>query len=267
MPSKNVRGTGNERIAARSLNRLFFECPLAPVEPAIGSQVGPVHVVAAMMQGLAVMPYFSLVSLAIPIRVGQLPDVRWCADVERPVVPQRSFRKHHPVGKHDALVKPSISIRVFQPHNAVRPRLQLNLRKVVRAAGVGDIQPALLVEISTDRTINERRSGDALDFHVVRKCKANGFCTVGLNDVPTVSLAPRRSGAAEGSGRQRLDFDVAKKHLGLLRLKQDPTRGQRNPFVVLMLLQLRKAVDDMTVDDVHSIIAAHHHDFHGVPSV
>ena len=60
----------------------------------------------------------------------------------------------------------------------MRPVGELLFDPVVRARGVGDIQPALVVEVRNDGAIDERRAGDALDR------EAGGHGSVGRKAEP-----------------------------------------------------------------------------------
>ena len=84
-------------------------------------------------------------------------------DVERAVEPHRSLGEHHLVGEDSPLVEFAVAVAVFQPHDPVRLFLELFLDIVVGAGGIGDIQPALVVERGGDRPVDQRRTGDPLD--------------------------------------------------------------------------------------------------------
>ena len=114
------------------------------------------QVVRAAGQRLALEPLLALVGDAVAIGIGQLPDARRRRDVERSIEPHRPFRQHHLVGEDDALVETAVAVRVFQPDDSVRLVGQLLLDVVVRAGGVGDIQPALS---SKSATIGRSTSG------------------------------------------------------------------------------------------------------------
>ena len=110
----------DERRLAGPLIGLLREGALAPVNPAVGSEVRPVQVVGAAGQRLALEPFDTLVRDAVAVGVGQLPDARRRSDVERSGVPHRTFGEHHLVGEDRALVEPAVAIRVFQPKDPVR---------------------------------------------------------------------------------------------------------------------------------------------------
>ena len=67
--------------------------PLRPVDPAIGSEVGPVEIVRAASERLALKPLLAAVRDAVAVGVRQLPDARRRRDIERSVEPQRALRE------------------------------------------------------------------------------------------------------------------------------------------------------------------------------
>ena len=84
--AEDVGRAGDERRLARPLVGLLGERPFAPVDPAVGAEIGPVQVVGAAGQRLALEPLDALVGDAVAIGVGQFPDARRRGDIERAVV-------------------------------------------------------------------------------------------------------------------------------------------------------------------------------------
>ena len=167
-PSKDVRCARDKCLATGERVSLFFEGTLAPVNPAIGSDVGTMQVIGTAIQGLAVEPDLAFVSHPVVIGVRQLPDLWRCTDVDRPLMPGAAFREHHAIRKHDALVEDPVAIDVFQPEDAVRLVLQLDLDRIVGTAGVSNIEPAAVIKVGADRAANKWRSGDWLDCETIR---------------------------------------------------------------------------------------------------
>ena len=187
----------DERRLARPLVGLLGERPLAPVDPAVGPEIRAMQVVGAAGERLALEPLDSLVGHAVAVGIRQLPDARRRGDVERAAVPHRSFGEHHLVGEDGLLVEFSVAVGVFQPDNPMRLLRKLLLDVVVGAGGIGDIEPALVVERGGDRSVDERRPGDPLD----RK-------SVGKHEHAAVELDLARMA---GAGESRQDHEDAGK--------------------------------------------------------
>ena len=165
--AEDVRRLGDKGRASRPLVGLFGERPLAPVDPAVGPEIGPVQVVGAAGERLALEPLLAAVGHAVAVGIGQLPDARRRRDVERAREPQRSLGKHHLVGEDGPLVEPAVAVAILEPEDPVRLVLELHGRLVVRARRLGDVEPALLVEVGHDRPVDERRPGGELDGEAV----------------------------------------------------------------------------------------------------
>ena len=142
---------------------LLGERALAPVDEPVRPAIRPVQIVRATRQRLAVEPRLALVRDAVAIRVGELQNLRRRGNVERAAKPHRAFGKHQPVGENCALIETPVAIAVREPHDAMRLVGELLVGLVVRAAGVGNVEPPLLIEIAGDRAIDEWRAGD--EFH------------------------------------------------------------------------------------------------------
>ena len=93
-----------------------------------------------------------------------------------------------------ALVERAVAVGVFQPHDAVRPLLELLFDRVVRAGRFGDVEPALIVERGDDGPLDQRRAGDELDGEAVRhgRRRRGDFRSVGDR---------RRGDDANGNGK------------------------------------------------------------------
>src|SRR5207244_13335548 len=83
------------------------------------------------------------------------------------VVRETCLRDHHLVGEHYRLVEPSVSIRVFQTHDAVGWVRKLLVRLLVRAGVIRDVEPALVIETGADRPLHQRWAGDELDLKTI----------------------------------------------------------------------------------------------------
>ena len=68
------------------------------------------------------------------------------------------------VGEDGRLVEMAVAVGVFQPDDAVRLLGELLLDRVVGAGRIGDVEPALFVEVGDDGPIDQRRPGDQLDL-------------------------------------------------------------------------------------------------------
>jgi hypothetical protein len=111
----------------------------------------------------ALKPFDAFIRDAVIVRVGELPDARRRGDVQRPVQELRAFRKHHPVGEHCAPVEFAVAILVLEPHDAMRPLLQLLFHLVVRPRRLGNVQPALVIERRHNWPLGHRRTRHELD--------------------------------------------------------------------------------------------------------
>ena len=127
--AEDVRGLGDERRLAGPLVGLLGERPLAPVDPAVGAEVGAVQVVGAAGERLALEPLDALVGHAVAVGVGQLPDARRRRR-------RRASRRSHIVpsgniiwsAKTVLLVEPAVAVGVLEPDDPVRLLRELLLR-------------------------------------------------------------------------------------------------------------------------------------------
>src|SRR5439155_3775599 len=104
---------------------------------------------------------------AVTVSVGEFPDARRTGDVNGSVVPETALREHYFVGKHDRFVEPSVAVCVFQTHDVVRWVRKLLVGLLVRAGGICDVEPALVIETGADRPLHQRWAGDELDLKAV----------------------------------------------------------------------------------------------------
>ncbi len=169
--AKDVRCPRHKRRPTRPRMRLLREGPLGPVDPAVGPEIGSVQIVGAPGQRLSLEPLLAPIGDAVAIRVSEFPDARRRGDIERAVEPHRSFGKHHAIGKHHARVEAAVAVRVFEAHDPMRSIGELLFNAIVRAGGIGDVQPSVVVEVRHHRPVDERRSGDALDREAGRQPK------------------------------------------------------------------------------------------------
>ena len=61
------------------------------------------------------------------------------------------------------LVELAVAVGVFEPHDAVRLLFELLFDLLVRAGRIGDVEPALVVEVGDDRPVDQRRPGGQFD--------------------------------------------------------------------------------------------------------
>ena len=132
-PAKDVRSACHQRRLARAFVGLLGERAFGPIDPAVGTEVGPVEVVRAVGQRLSLKPLFASIGHAVSIGIRQFPDARRRRDIQGPVKPHRAFGKHHLVGEDDARVEPAIAVPVFEPDDPMRLVSQLLFNVVVRS--------------------------------------------------------------------------------------------------------------------------------------
>ena len=216
-PSKDMRGTRDQRRLSGPLVRLLGERALGPVDPAVGPEVRPMQVVGAPREGLAREPLLAQVRDAVVIGIGEFPDAGRSSDVKRSVEPHRALRQHHAVGEDHAGIERAVAVFVFEADDAVGAIGELLLHLVVRARGVGDVQPPPLVEVRDDGAIDQRRASDADDLEAGRhgeprlggrsalrrgpcdatqRCRENGNC-------PRRTTEPRGHWRARAATRRR----------------------------------------------------------------
>ena len=143
---------------------LLGERALRPVDPAVGPGIRAVQIVGAAGERLSLEPFLAPIGHAVAVGIRQLPDAGRRGDVERAVEPHRAFREHHSIGEDHALVEAAVAVGVFEADNAMRALFELDLDLRVGAGGVGDVEPAPLVEVGDDRAIDEGRPGHQLDL-------------------------------------------------------------------------------------------------------
>ena len=151
---------------------LFGKGPLAPVNISVGSEIGTVKIVGTSGQCFSLKPFRALIGDSIPIRIRQFPDAGRCRNVERSVVPERSFGKHHLVGEDHAFVETSIAIGIFQTDDPMRPLDQLFINFVIGPRGICHVEATLFIEIGGNRAIHERRCRHKFDFKPIREGKS-----------------------------------------------------------------------------------------------
>ena len=67
------------------------------------------------------------------------------------------------------LVELAVAVGVLQPDDAMRLLLELHGDLLVGAGRIGDVEPALLVEVGDDGPIDQRRPGGQLDVEADRQ--------------------------------------------------------------------------------------------------
>src|SRR5215471_18209517 len=80
--AKDVRSASRKRLLAGPLICLLGECPFAPVNPGVGTEIRSMKIVGAPGTRLPIKPFDALIGGSRAFRVGQFPDDRRRADVE-----------------------------------------------------------------------------------------------------------------------------------------------------------------------------------------
>jgi len=126
-----------------------------------------VDVVGAPRQCASFDPLLALIGDAVAVGVGEPPDARRARDINGAGVPEAALREHYFVGEHDRLVEAAVAIGVFEAADAVGGIEDLFVGFFVRAGGIGDIKPALVIEAGADGSFDEGRTGDEFDIEAV----------------------------------------------------------------------------------------------------
>ena len=192
--AEDVAGAGRPAGAAGEVVALLGKGPLAPIDPAIAAEIGAMEIIGTAGEGLGVKPHLARFGDAIVIGIGEFPDLRRRRDIERAAVPQRPLRHHQPLGIDRAAVERAIAVGVLEAEDAMGRVFHLLGDGDVRAARLGDIEPAALVEVDRDGALDERRCRGDLDG-----------VAVGEGDRPGVDA--EFSGSHGGRGRQHRDHD------------------------------------------------------------
>ena len=166
--AEDVRRTGDEWRLAWAIIGLLGESPLAPVDPAVGAEIGAVQVIGATRERFTLKPLDPLIGHAIAVGIGQLPDAGGRRNVERSVVPHGSLGEHHLVGEDRPRFIAAVAVTILEPDDPVRPLGKLLLDVIVRARGIADVKPALLVESGGDGPIDQGWASHQLDRETCR---------------------------------------------------------------------------------------------------
>jgi hypothetical protein len=132
---------------------------VAPVEAAIGVELGAVDVggVAGVVE--AGDDFFPLVGDAVVVGVGEFPEAGRGADVEAAVEPAGALREGHFVGEDGGFVEGAVGVGVFEQEDPVGG-IFVELGFVpVHADGVADEESALVIEAAHDGVGDEGRGG------------------------------------------------------------------------------------------------------------
>ena len=81
----------------------------APVEKTIRAKVWTVHIVSATLDGTAVEPNGPLIRNMVAIRVGELPNVRRCSDVDGTFINEDALRKRQTLRKDSGMVEGAVA--------------------------------------------------------------------------------------------------------------------------------------------------------------
>ena len=157
---------------------LFFKGTLGPIKPAIRTNVWSVEVVGTTVKCLTVKEDFTFVSNTIVVDVREFPNLWWCTNVQRAVVPLTSLRKHHFVSKDGAFVKDAVSVGVFESQYSMWFFFKLVVYSGVRAARFGNVQASQFVKRCGDRTVDQWRASNLFDGQTI--CQSE-YLTVKLN--------------------------------------------------------------------------------------
>ncbi len=164
---EDVGGAGDKLPARGQGVFLAGESSFAPVNIAIGAEIRAVQVVGTAGERLAIKPDFLPVGLAIPVGVRKLENLRRSGDIQGAFVPHRPFREHNVFHKDSGFIKDAISICIFQTEDTMRFFLELDLYIFIGAAGVGHVQPPLVVEGGGDGTRHQIAGGGHFDHKAV----------------------------------------------------------------------------------------------------
>src|SRR5439155_9536468 len=96
-------------------------------------------------------------------------NTRRPGDIDRTAEPEAALGEHYLVREHDRFVEASVAVRVFQTHDAMGWIRKLLVGLLVRAGGIRDVKPALVIETGANRPLHQRWAGDELDLKAVGK--------------------------------------------------------------------------------------------------
>ena len=143
----------------------------APVEKTIRTKVWTVHIVSATLDGTAVEPNGPLIRNMVAIRVGELPNVRRCSDIDGTFINEDALRKRQTLRKDSGVVEGAVAIPVDQTQNPVSRVLELFGCLVRIARTIRNVERSVDVEIHVDGTLHQRRSGHLLQGIAIRQGK------------------------------------------------------------------------------------------------
>ena len=123
--------------------------------------------------------HLALVSDAVVVGVGELPDAGRRADVEAAIQPARALREGHLVGEDRAFVEGAVLVGVFEHEDAIG-RILFELFLVpIHAGGIADEQASLVIKAAHDRMRDERRRGSNFErvavLQIVLRQSERGF--------------------------------------------------------------------------------------------
>jgi hypothetical protein len=214
---KYVRGGTSQAAAITQFEIELCKGTLGPVNPARRTQVGTVQIVGTSSQGATNEPLCPPIGHPVAISVLELPNAGRSRAVDRAVVPEQSFGKHHLVREHDALVVDAISIDIRQADNPVRPLRQLLLDLVIHAGRVCDVEMPGFVAIGHDRPVDERRSGHQFDLESRRQGEG---VLANLDDTLICRFDPHLA-QGDGPGDRGEENDLSNPHQ-----REDPTTNR-----------------------------------------
>ena len=142
-----------------------FKGALGPVNQAVGTGIGAVDFIAAMGRWMPhVPPLVAPVGPAVAVGIGEFPDGRSAAHIHRALVPQDALEHGQFVGKHDRSVIASVAVGVLESDHPPLWVLGLGGGRFRGAAGIGDVQAALVVEGSVHGPGDVFGRGHGLDL-------------------------------------------------------------------------------------------------------
>src|SRR4030095_3685188 len=80
-PTENVRRSCHQRWLAFARVRLLRERSLAPIDPAVWTEIWTVQIVCTVGERLALEPFFTLIGDTVAIGVGKFPDAGRCRNI------------------------------------------------------------------------------------------------------------------------------------------------------------------------------------------
>ena len=149
-----------------------------------------------------VPPLVAPVGPAVAVGIGQFPNGRGAAHINRTLMPQDALQHGQFVGKHDRSVVAAVTVGVLESDHPPLWVLGLCGGRFRGAAGISDVQAALVIEGSIHRTSDLLRRSHGLDLK-----------TLGQGEGVGANLAGGRTEVrrAEGGGQTEAHPEEARR--------------------------------------------------------